>query len=103
MAERKFRKLEKDEIDGDYWKPTKIGSQIEGTIVGFPEGQYGEQILLKLESGNEIELPAHKDLQNQQEKLYEKDYIRVTLTGFKKSNNPKFNDQPLYEIEVAED
>lgn len=102
MRERKFKKLEKKEIDGDYWKPASPGSKIEGEIVRFKEGEYGEQIILKLEDGSEIELPAHRDIQDQIENLYEKDYIRVTLTGFKKSNNPEFNDKPLYDIEVAE-
>lgn len=102
MAERKFREVKGDGIDGDYWKPTQEGESIEGTIVAFPEGQYGEQILLKLEDGREIELPAHKDLQSKMGDLYEKDYIRVTLSGFKKASDPKYNDKPLYKVEVAE-
>lgn len=105
MAERKFREIVGDGIEGEdekYWKPTEVGSKIEGTIIAFPEGQFGEQILLKLESGDEVQLPAHKDLQNKMDDLYEKDYIRVTLTGFKKANDPKYNDKPLYKVEVAE-
>lgn len=103
MAERKFREIVGDGIEGDYWKPTQTGESIEGKIVAFPEGEYGEQILLKTEDGAEIELPAHRDLQSKQKYLQEKEYIKVTLTGFKKSNNPKFNDKPLYKVEVAEE
>lgn len=106
MARKKFREVVGQNIEGDkekYWKPNTVGEQIEGTILEFKEGQFGEQIILKLEDGDEVQLPAHKDLQNKQDDLYEKDYIRVTLSGFKKANNPDFNDKPLYKVEVAED
>ncbi len=102
MAERNFREVKGDGIEGEYWKPSQVGEQIEGTIIAFPEGAYGEQILLKLKDGREIELPAHKDLQSKMGDLYEKDYIRVTLSSFKKANDPKYNDKPLYKVEVAE-
>lgn len=102
MAERNFREVLGTGIDGSYWKPSQKGEQIEGTILEFKKGDFGEQILLQVEDGSEIELPAHKDLQSKMKDLYEQDYIRVTLTGFKKANDPNYNDKPLYKVEVAE-
>jgi hypothetical protein len=100
---RKFREVKGDGIEGDYWKPTQIGESIEGTIVKFTEGNYGPQIVLKLEDEREIELPSHKHIVNKIAELYEQDYIKVTLTDIKKSNDPDYNDTPIYKVEVAED
>jgi hypothetical protein len=100
MVQRNFEVVKGESIEGDYWKPSVEGDNIEGTIIEFKDGTYGEQIVLQLEDESLVELPSHKNIMNKYKGLYENDYIRVTLTGFKKSNDPDFNDTPLYKVEI---
>lgn len=101
MSEKKFKEITGAGIEGNYWKPTSIGTTIEGTILQFEEGEYGTQTTITTTNNDTIELPAHKDLQNKLQTLTMGDYIRITLQDFKKSNNPEYNDKTIYKVEVA--
>lgn len=96
-----FETLKTTGIEGDYWAPTIEGQQIEGNIMEFQKDDYNKtKMLLELPNEEQISLPGHADLQQYTKTLEVGDYIRVTLTGFKKSNNPeKYNDKPLYKVE----
>ena len=104
----KWREIEGSRIEGSeengyYWKPVEEGDEIEGTIIDFVDGDYGPQLFIQTEEKKEVTLPAHADLQKKIDDLYEDDYIRVTLSKIKKSNNPEYNDKPFYRVEVRED
>jgi hypothetical protein len=87
--------------DGSYWSPTQKGQSIEGNIVEFLEDDYGKyRILLEKEDEDQITLPGHADLQQYIAMLEEGDYIRVVLVDIKKSNNPDYNDKPIYKVQV---
>ncbi|NMB91243.1 MAG: hypothetical protein A4E26_00061 [Methanobacterium sp. PtaU1.Bin097] len=86
-------------VDGNYWKPNQEGQEIEGKIIEFISGDYGEQMTIKTPDGNMIDLPAHSDLQDKQRFLKEGDYIYVTLEKLIPNSNPKYNDKKVYKVE----
>jgi hypothetical protein len=82
-----------------YWEANKIGESIEGNICAFEEDNWGNtRIRLELESGAEKVLPSHRDLMRYNSSLEIGDYIRVTLSDIKKSDNPEYNDKMIYEV-----
>lgn len=105
MSEAKrFKDVIGDGIDGSYWRPLEIGTSIEGTISKIEDGDYGEEMELETPEGEFITLPSHKDLQSKYARLYEGDYIKVTLTKIIPSKNPQYNDKNIYRVqkEVSE-
>jgi hypothetical protein len=97
--------LEKMGIENDqWWSPKEINQTIAGNVKEIITGQYGEQILLDLYSENEdlngyeIELPAHKDLQNKTKSVEVGDFIVVSLIKIIPSNNPDYNDKKVYKV-----
>lgn len=99
-----FKELPSTGIDGEYWTPLTIGTEIEGNIIEFREDNYGhDRIVLELSNEEEITLPSHSDLRQYNNKLNIGDYIRVTLSNIKKSNNPDYADKNIYKVEVDPD
>lgn len=83
-----------------FWKPQTVGDSIEGNICNWEMDKWGNsRICLEIEGGFEKLLPAHKDLLRYNSKLELGDYIRVTLSQIKKSNDPEYNDQKLYKVQ----
>ena len=83
-----------------FWEPQTVGDSIEGNICNWEMDNWGNsRICLEIEGGFEKLLPAHKDLLRYNSKLELGDYIRVTLSQIKKSNNPDYNDQKLYKVQ----
>lgn len=83
-----------------FWEPQAVGDSIEGNICNWEMDNWeNSRICLEIEGGFEKLLPAHKDLLRYNSKLELGDYIRVTLSQIKKSNNPDYNDQKLYKVQ----
>lgn len=106
-----FVELESDDkelleqgINGSYWKPDTIGQTVAGNVLDILEGQYGDQILLELYHENddinelEIELPAHKDIQDKTKDLEVGEFIVVSLVKIIPNNNPEYSDKKVYKI-----
>ena len=88
------------DMSSRYWEPQEIGDNIEGNICNWEMDNWGNtRICLEIEGGFEKVLPAHKDLLRYNSKLEIGDYIKVTLSKIKKSNNPEYNDQKLYKVQ----
>lgn len=88
------------DMTSKYWNPQVVGDSIEGNICNWEMDDWGNsRICLELKEGFEKVLPAHKDLLRYNSKLELGDYIRVTLSQIKKSNDPQYNDQKLYKVQ----
>ena len=72
----------KDEIPkGDFWKPSKEGETLEGTVLEKVEGKFGVQVTLKLADGSEMKTPSHKVLQTRLRNKEIGQLIRIVYTG----------------------
>ena len=85
-----------------FWKPEEKGDKIEGLCTAIIPGEYGEQVLIKIEDGREVILPAHADLKKKTRKVFEGDYVWVEVSRIIPSNNPDYNDKLLYKLELVE-
>ena len=90
-----------EEIDKWGWQPYKAGDKIEGLVIGTLPGQYGEQLLIAIEDGRQVTLPAHADLKKKIKQVFQFDYIWVELDRLIPSNNPDYNDKPMYKLTVV--
>ena len=92
------------EVAPSYWKPEKIGDNIEGNIYEINDGNYGKQIVLDMgdDENGEIAtttLPSHKQLQNFIPKLQVGDYIRVELVKILPAKVEGRNDTMIYKVQ----
>ena len=92
------------EVAPSYWKPEKIGDNIEGNIYEINDGNYGKQIVLDMgddENGEIVTttLPSHKQLQNFIPKLQVGDYIRVKLVNILPAKVEGRNDTMIYKVQ----
>jgi len=72
----------KDETPNrDFWKPTKEGETLEGTVLEKKQGNFGLQITLKLADGSEVKTPSHKVLQNRLANKEVGQMLRIVYTG----------------------
>lgn len=91
--------------DNRYWKPQEVGQSIEGVVDAITQGDYGQEVRLVVEVGDNeelVKLPAHADLKNKMEDVFEGDYLYVTLSDIKKSNNDKYADKMIYTVEYVQ-
>lgn len=96
------------EATPSYWKPEKIGDDIEGNVYEIIEGTYGKQIVLDMgdDENGEIAtttLPSHKQLQNFIPKLKVGDYIRVELVKILPAKVEGRNDSMIYKVQKDPD
>lgn len=89
-----------EEIEKFVWNPFKVGHEIEGLVLGTEERKYGDQLLIVIEDGRQVLLPAHKDLKTKIKGVYQFDYVFCLLERFKPANDPQYNDQPMYKLTV---
>lgn len=99
----KIEEFKREDGDNEHvWMPDEVGDKIEGLCVAIVTGPFGEQIVIKIEDGREVTLPAHADLKKKTRKVFEGDYVWVELVRIIKSNNPDYNDKLLYKLELVE-
>lgn len=83
MVRSTLNKREEDIIEGNgrYWTPTKVGDELEGTIIEIKEDDYNnERCVIETPDGDEKETPAHKDFLEYVPQLREGDYVWITCT-----------------------
>lgn len=89
-----------EEVEKFVWSPFREGQEIEGLVLGTEERKFGDQLLIVVDDGRQVLLPAHKDLKGKIRGVYQFDYIFCELERFKPSNDPQYNDQPIYKLTV---
>lgn len=82
------------------WQPFREGDKIEGLVLGTVQGKYGDQLLIVVEDGRQVVLPAHADLKQKINNVFQFDYVWVELDQLIPSNNPQYNDKPIYKLTV---
>lgn len=82
------------------WQPFREGDEIEGLALGTVPGKFGEQLLIAIDDGRQVVLPAHADLKKKIKEVFQFDYVYVTLDHFNPSNNPEYSDKPMYKLVV---
>jgi len=111
MAFREVEKEPEPERVPPYWKPEKVGDNIEGNIYQFVESMYKgkKQVQINLYCGTDEDnqpimslLPGHADLKRTYVNLEVGDYIRVEAVDKIQTENmdyPKW----IYKVLVDED
>jgi len=111
MAFREVEKEPEPERVPPYWKPEKVGDNIEGNIYQFVESTFNgkKQVQINLYCGTDGNdepqislLPAHADLKRTYVNLNVGDYIRVEAVDKIQTENmdyPKW----IYKVLVDED
>ena len=111
MAFREVEKEPEPERVPPYWKPEKVGDNIEGNIYQFVESTFNskKQVQINLYCGTDENdepqmslLPAHADLKRTYVNLEVGDYIRVEAVDKIQTENmdyPKW----IYKVLVDED
>jgi hypothetical protein len=89
------------EVKVNYWNFENEGDQIEGDLIRFEEGKYGQQAVLKCPSGEEFVLPSLKVLETKFNQIEVGAYVRVTYQGEIKSKETG-NTYKDFVLEVAE-
>lgn len=72
------------EGEKNFWNPTKVGDEIEGTITKIEEGKFGKKYTLAIVKDGKDEvtiLPAHKVLQSRLAQCVEGDKVKAVYTG----------------------
>lgn len=104
-----FKEIEPEQTTSRYWKPQKVGDNVEGNILAFNTDRF-ENRRIELYLGQDAEgemitttLPAHANLNSFIPKLKVGDYVRVEL---KKIIPPKEGHEygtNIYKVLVDED
>jgi hypothetical protein len=89
-----------EEVEKFVWSPFKEGQEIEGLVLGTEARKFGDQLLIVIEDGRQVLLPAHADLKKKINNVYQFDYVYCELERFKVSDNPEYNDKPIYKLTV---
>ena len=110
--EEKFEEILSNGIDGTSWKPKYIGTQIEGTFIGFKKGTKDPIPILKTCHGHELALPPNPGLKNKMMNIYRGEYVRITLQNIEKEhikittptgtvpNDSTWNIKHIYTVEI---
>ena len=73
-------------VSGQVWQYAEEGDNIEGEVVRKEAGAYGENLVLKVPSGEEFVIFTTTVLNNKFVKVSAGDYVKITYLGEKKSS-----------------
>lgn len=89
-----------EEVEKFVWNPFKVGHEIEGLVLGTEERKYGDQLLIVVDDGRQVLLPAHTDLKGKIKGVYQFDYVFCEVERLIPNSNPQYSDKIIYTLTV---
>lgn len=88
----------------ELWLPTEEGETLQGEVISVNDsGEYGRQLTIKKEDGEEIKTPSHKVLQSRTAKIKMGDIIRIKYVGTEAPSVKGYSPTKMYEVDRAKE
>jgi len=90
----------KQEGNGGFWNPEKIGDEVVGVVAEINKGLYGNQYRIVKDDKSEILTPSHKALQAKMAVVKENDRVKIVFIGEDLPKVKGQNPTKLYDVFV---
>ena len=83
------------------WLPQTVNEELVGDVTEVINGEFGKQIKVKKENGEEVVTPSHAYLRNRIKEVKVGSKVKIIFVGEKPNENPEHSPSKLYKVYTA--